>query len=271
MQEESNRCEIKNREVHERIDQYEDNLRRLKESYQKFTNKDNLDIPDQWYMIQSELLERITSWRKRKTKITDDYEAEIVANDFESDATKYYVDFLGKIENAALTTKQDIEEIYETWYKEAAFDSEFHPDCREYMDLTFNSDIRVAEELKKIVEEEWVQPKEDIFGLFFKASNDAPKEPVLQRTFYYEKWREYVLTIVKEKEEQVIQMYFDKIQKYEDTLVKTYMEHLEGLISDQTRLKEQESAKLSDEERLLQNDLDWLVNVQDQMAVIERG
>ena len=59
--------------------------------------------------------------------------------------------------------------------------------------------------------------------------------------------------------------------KRQTELSKSYVAHLSDLIEEQTQLKNQEAAKLSDEERLLQNDIDWLMKVQDQLKVIERG
>ena len=73
------------------------------------------------------------------------------------------------------------------------------------------------------------------------------------------------------KGKNVITILFECIQKYEKDISESYIEHLSDLIEEQTQLKNQEAAKLSDEERLLQNDIDWLMKVQDQLKVIERG
>lgn len=271
LQAESEQCAVVNREVHARIDEYEDIICRLKEAYQKFINRDNIDIPVEWNSIENELLNDIRIWRKRKTKITDDYEAGIIANEFETDVKKYYAQFLKKIVSAASATKQDIDTVYEAWYKNAEFDTGFQVSSGGYNVPEFSNEVVIAESLKKLFEEEYVQSKEDIFGLFFKASSDAPKEPVLQKTYYYQNWRDYVTEVVSSKGKNIITILFECIQKYEKDISESYIEHLSDLIEEQTQLKNQEAVKLSDEERLLQNDIDWLMKVQDQLKVIERG
>lgn len=271
LQAESEQCAVVNREVNARIDEYEDIIRRLKEAYQNFINRDNIDIPVEWNSIENELLNDISIWRKRKTKITDDYEAEIVATEFETDVKKYYMKFLENIVSAANATKQDIDTVYEAWYRNAEFDTGFQVSSGRYNVPEFSNEVVIAESLKKLFEEEYVQPKEDIFGLLFKASSDAPKELVLQKTYYYQNWRDYVTEVVSSKGKNVITILFECIQKYEKDISESYIEHLSDLIEEQTQLKNQEAAKLSDEERLLQNDIDWLMKVQDQLKVIERG
>ena len=268
---ESKACAIVNKEVHARIDQYEDILRKLKEAHQTFINRDNIDIPVEWNSIENKLLNDISIWRKRKTKITDDYEAGIIATEFETDVKKYYAQFLKGIVSAASATKQDIDTVYEAWYRNAEFDTGFQISSGGYNVPEFSNEVVIAESLKKLFEEEYVQPKEDIFGLFFKASSDAPKELVLQKIYYYQNWRDYVTEVVSSKGKNVITILFECIQKYEKDISESYIEHLSDLIEEQTQLKNQEAAKLSDEERFLQNDIDWLMKVQDQLKVIERG
>lgn len=234
LQEESEKCARINRAVHQKIDQYENDLQRLKTAYQKFANRDNLDMPYEWVMIQEELTELISSWRKKKTKITNDYEAEITAQEFETDVNRFYAQFLDKIEGAALDTKRGVEECYERWYRETEFDMNFRTNCNEYLAFSYSVDIQITKDLLEIVEEEWVQPKEDLFGMFFKASSDTTKEPVLQKTFYYEKWREYVLKVMQPKVEQVLENYFEKLKNHEKKLSDVYILHLMELMVRQT-------------------------------------
>ena len=91
---ESEKSAIHNKEIHERIDLYENNIRRLKEAHHNFITRDNLEIPGEWNDAKNELLELLSNWRKRKTKIKDSYEAEMDANEFEADTKRYYSLFL---------------------------------------------------------------------------------------------------------------------------------------------------------------------------------
>lgn len=271
LQHESEQSAIANREVHARIDQYEAIIGRLKDVHHYFLNRDNIEIPSEWANIQGALLDSISNWRKRKTKITDDYEAEFVAGEFENEARRYYKQFLDSIINLASITKQEIDATYEREYKKADFDVDFQVNTDRYEIPVFSDEIMIAADLKKLVSEEYVQPKEDIFGLFFKTSSDTAKEPVLQRTYYYQNWRECVADVVRPKSEDVIRLLFDGIQKYESDITAAYIQHLSENIEEQTELKRQEAEQLSDEERLLQNDIDWLGKIQDQLKIVERG
>lgn len=268
---ESEKSAIHNKEIHERIDLYENNIRRLKEAHHNFITRDNLEIPGEWNDAKNELLELLSNWRKRKTKITDSYEAEMAANESEADTKRYYSQFLEKMVRAATTTKQDIDVAYDAWYKNAEFDRDYQVTRPVFAIPNFENEINVSEVLQKLVEEEYVKPKEDIFGMFFKSTADTSKEPIFQKVFYYQNWRDYVMNTVSPKTESVIETLFENIQQYEQVIAENYMVHLAELIEKETSKKDQEAEKLSDEERLLQNDIDWLEKVQDQLKKIERG
>ena len=269
---ESEKCANINREVHSHIDRYEDTIARLKEAYHNFINRDNIEIPSEWNALENELLSAIDIWRKRKTKITDESEAMKVANDFEVEVRILYSKFLEAIVEAAKNTKQEIDLAYETIYKKAAFDDNYQVTTVDFsIPELSEKGISISYALMNLVEEKYVQPKDDIFGHFFKATSASQKDSVLQRTYYYQTWRDCVRDIIRPKEKETIRILFEQIKKYESELSGTYIIHLYKLISEQTRLKEQEAAKLSDEEQLLQSDIDWLVKVQDQLKAIARG
>ena len=269
---ESEKNAIVNREVHSHIDRYEDTIGRLKEVYHSFVNRDNIEIPTEWIVLGNELLSEINVWRKRKTKITDDSEAMIVANEFEREARRFYTDFLGAIVVAAKSKKQEIDSAYETLYKNAAFDDNYHVTTVDFVIPEFSDkDIIISDALMSLVEKKYVQAKDDIFGHLFKSSSATQKESILQRTYYYQTWRDYVTEFIRPKENEIISILFERIKKYESDVSEAYIMHLYELIAEQTMLKNQESAKLSDEEQLLQSDIDWLVKVQDQLRAIARG
>lgn len=271
LEKESEKCAAVNREVHVRIDEYECIISRLKEINQNFINRDNLELSIEWSNVEAELISLISNWRKRKTKITDDHEAEKVANEFETDVRNFYKQFVERITCAVQTTKQDIDSTYESWYRNAEFDVDYQLERPEFIIPEFEDDISFSYDLLKLVEEKYVEPKEDILGLFFKSASGTSKEPVLQRTFYYQNWRDYVLSVVRPKEETVVNVLFENIRKYESAVAEKYIAHLTDLIEEQTQMKKREAEKLSDEERLLQNDIDWLIKVKDQLKNIERG
>ena len=60
------------------------------------------------------------------------------------------------------------------------------------------------------------------------------------------------------------------LKKYYDQLAEQYISHIQMLIKDQTDKKEAVSMQLSDEERKLQEDNDWLVEFSNRLERIER-
>lgn len=128
----------------------------------------------------------------------------------------------------------------------------------------------IGEELLKLKEEHYVVPKEDIFGMLFKSSEEGV-QTVLEVTYYYQKWHEYATNITESMADSLIQEYEKMLKEYSLKIAEKYQEHLKLLIDEQTNIKEKVSAQLSDDELKLQNDNDWLVAFQDQLRIIESG
>ena len=267
---ENQRSEIMNKEIHEQIEKLEANLQRLKRSLEQFLNRDNIEIPTTWMKAESELLYELNNWRKKKTKICNDGEAYEVAMDFEQDIQKYFGIFQDTLRSAVENTKASIDSQYSFWYKEADVDPFFSVNDIE-LNMPVIPGIQIVyDELLKLREEEYIQSKEDFLGKLFKVSQEETTGQVLVRTYYYQNWRNYVVSIVTPIEEKLIQDYFDSIKEYEMKIAQIYVNHLEELIGQQSREKDLVSSQLS-EERILQNDNDWLAELQDQLKVIERG
>ena len=63
----------------------------------------------------------------------------------------------------------------------------------------------------------------------------------------------------------------ERLRTYYDALAEAFHVHLTELIKVQEQEKDKVSAQLSDDERKLQEDNDWLSMFKDQLAHIERG
>lgn len=262
---------VANKEIHAQINAIEEKIRHLKIALDSFVNRDNMEIPSTWLKAESELLYELNIWRKRKTKITNDIDARSVANDFVLATQCFFDKFLENIAGEVRNTQMEIDKTYADWYRSADVDVNF----RIFGCIMKQPEIPqikpFVEELLAIKEEQYIQPKDDIFGKFFKISPEEPKDPVLERTYYYQSWREYVISIVTPKEKILIQDYFDALREYEEKVSATYINHLEELIALQIKEKEKTSSRLSEDEQILQNDNDWLQAFCDQLRVIERG
>lgn len=269
--EENKRSEITNREIHGRIDELEDILKRLKVSADKFINRDNLELSEDMQDAKTQLMNSIMGWKNKKIKITKENEAVNVSCEFDERLNRIYDSFVRRIADIGDNAKEVIETEYEEWYQQAEFDTAYAPAVCVMKEVECETLPKIAEEVLKLKEERYVMPKEDIFGRFLKTPEEKELEPVLKITYYYQKWREYAAGIVEPMADAVIKEYETVIKKYSIELAGNYQKHLEGLIKGQTDIKEEVSAQLSDDELKLQNDNDWLVEFQDQLRVIERG
>lgn len=271
LNQENEQSAIANCEIHNRINELEDILKRLKISAEKFANRDNIEMSMEMLDAKQHLMDDILNWKSKKTKITKESEAINVSKEFDDTLRNLYQNFMQKISNAVTVAQNAIETEFKEWYQQAEFDVDFEPGIHEMMVLENKPLPIIADELLKLKEERYVTPKEDLFGLLFKSSEYKELQPVLEVTYYYQKWRDYAAGILDPMADDIIKEYELVLKNYSLEIAEKYQEHLEQLIKEQTIIKEEVSAQLSDDELKLQMDNDWLVEFQDQLKIIERG
>ena len=129
----------------------------------------------------------------------------------------------------------------------------------------------LAEELVEMKEITYEESKNDLLNLFLKTSAKEEKKPVRVVTCYYEKWRNKAVSVFIPAARLYLQEYTDLLREYYDQLSEKFHLHLTELIQKTSEEKEKVSARLSDDDRKLQEDHDWLNTVKDQLFQIERG
>lgn len=262
---------ISNRGIHMQIDELEEIIKRLKEAFELFSNRDNLGSVFEMRIAKTHLLNSIQNWKSKKIKITRESEAIYFTKDFEQQVKKFYIEFCEKIESIFQNVKNQIEDDYRSWYQKAEYEVDFIPNISTIRNVEHKMLSEFSYELLRLKEERYVMPKDDLFGMFFKTSNDKEVVPVLETTFYCQKWRDYILEFIEPIVNELIRENEVILNTYATELAKLYRVQLRVLISEQTELKDNISAQLSDEELKLQLDNDWLVEFQDQLRMIERG
>lgn len=265
---ESEECEMENMEIHVEIDRYDEILNKLKEVHSRFINRDNLEIPYNWIEINNGLERKISSWRKRKTKITYETEAFDEARAFEIDANGYFQDYINILTAAVNRTIQEISEQYFLCYQSAEFDTAYS--VMATLSLSWDKaleDIQAADVLRKIFREENPDQQNDFFKVIFGGGIETGTE--LQKVYYMEEWRGKMLGIIKPRCEDLMQQLFRQVCEYEKYVAKKYIEHLEELIESQSSRKAIAVSKLSDKEKMMQVDMEWLTNIQDMLKEIE--
>lgn len=271
LEEENKQSEITNRDIHEKIRNLDDILARLKAANDLFVNRDNLDLPSDLVRAKDNLLYSINHWRIRKTKITRAEEAQAMAYEFESEAFQRFDSFKQAVEYIYATQCGVLAAHCDEWFRSACFKEDYSVEGIEPESLSEHSIRRIAEELLKIKEEQYVMPKEDFFGKLFKSTEETAQEPVLETTYYYEKWRAFAAGIAEVEADRLIQEAFAHLQDYYEQLSAAYNERIGQLIMEVSGDKEQVSLQLSEDERLLQADNDWHTTFCDKLRDIERS
>ena len=264
--------ELDGKEIHLQLDTIEDSLIKLKNAAETISQHDNLAFPSEFANIKNIFIKAILEWRNKKTKMTKAEEAFSVAVDFNADIHRFYGEFCSRIDAAAIECANKIRNTYLECYESAETNDKF-TDSISY--ITENEYPIIGEqtyELLKLKEEKFVVQRSNFIGQLFKSSeNNISKEPVLETTFYYQVWREHMNTVAAPAIETVINNRFESLKKYSEELADIYHSHLTELINKKTDEKNSVASQLSEEEKLLQKDNDWLSAFVDQIKVIERS
>jgi hypothetical protein len=220
--------------------------------------------------IGEELLNKVNNWRGRKTKINKFEEAVYEAREFERDVKKLVMTY-------GIRTRKDMEnkinglgKDFDAEYKNAQYD-DFEPETKP-ADLPEIGGIEsFAQELLGMKEEKYVEAKEDLIGLFFKGRQSEEKEMVLETTYYYKKWRDYVSELVK----KVVGSYEEQLKivykEYFSNLRNEYLQHIDEAVKQEELKRNEVESQLSEDEKMLQNDNMWLARFNEQRVAIERG
>lgn len=263
--------EVLNAEIHARIDQYEGNIASLKSAIDFFANRDNVQTPQVFYDLQESLDLQIKKWRNRKTKVIGEQESAIAAREYEADLRKYVQLFSEGIRKEYQQFCVAIHQLFKEKYMAQGLDKDYLPENAGWSVPEECVFAPLVDDLLGLQEVTFEEPKTDLFNMFIKPAVPDTREPVRVVTCYYEHWRNKASDIILEQTGEYIHSLTESLRTYYDSLAKAFMEHLEELVRSQVEQKENTAAQLSDDERKLQEDNDWLSCFKEQLFVIERG
>jgi flavodoxin len=263
---ENKESKIANAEVHKEIEELESDLNALKDADDFFVQRDNYEAPYIFKEIQQILIEQLLKWKSRKTKITGENEIKAFAQDYIYLVQSEIDRFISSISAAYKDEWNSICKDFSVVYANAGIDTEYFPTD---INLPAVYPITIPEiktELLKLTIYE--EAKNDFFG-FLKKTGDV-NEPVMIATCYLEQWRNMVQDIIMPVVEKYIEQCIQNLSEYYDRMAEAYHQHLSQLVEEKTKDKEIVLAQLSDDERRLQEDNDWLSMFKEQLQTIER-
>lgn len=268
LKKENEQSDIENAEVYYQISELEEIIEKVKEADLHFVDLDNYSSGTKINDLKKELEDLIRNWKIRKTKVVGEDDINKNAVEYEQELLKYSAEFYKKVIEYFKYEEERIEEKFKDIYLIQPLDTDFKPGGVA-LNLPGKKEVlNIKEELIGL-KEEYFEERADLFD-FFKNSSEA-KELVRVVTCYYEKWREKAIELIMPGIEKYIWEGKKNLQDYYNTLANKYHEKLSQLYDRKVAEKNSIASQLSEDERMLQIDNDWLVELKDKLAIIERG
>lgn len=268
---ENEKSQMINSEIHSRIDALDNQIRLLKEADDLFVQRDNLVMPQEYAESIASFSAKIAEWRKKKTKTTNKEEAQKMADEFNSQLQKFYEDFVNEVDEASIVKSEHIDALFRQWFADTNVEPDYIPTKNFHYEAKDYITPSLSEAFMNLKTEQLVDQKNTLLDFFRTGSEDEEKEKILEETFTYEAWRELAsekyLPICK----CVIDDWTTTLSKYYSILAEAYHKHIIELINEKTAEKNKIAEQLSEDERLLQADNDWLTELKDMLHLAERG
>ena len=257
-----------NADVPKKLELANTELQLLKLTKETFEKNTELQIPDDWQNYKDELIEGILNWKKNKTKTTKLEEAAVMAVMFDNEIKRLYQSYENKLSESLSKLKEAADIHHSQLYECAKADLDYRPTLPNLQQVSSEELPIFVSELMEQKEEKYVPPTNDfdIMGLFFKPSK---QDLVLETSYHYQKWREYIKSQVEPVAERLLEKSFAALRTYNTEARETYRDHLEELISLKKDSIEKTRKNLSAEEMKVQTDIAWLQELKERVAAIE--
>lgn len=270
LDEEDSKCERFGASSQSMIRELEDEIQRLRDAEEAFEHLPIFNEPRDFPIAAAMLRSSLKEWRSRKTKLSNGNEAMKMAAEYALLAQELYGKYQTSITNAVQKAKKGIDTELFLIYKRAHIDSEFSIPFQALKPIDWQASPNMYGILLGLKHESYVEQRKDFLGFFNQGSVDK-NGMVKVVTYYLDSWRsravDYILPPAKESAEQGL----DALRTYRANCAEEYILHIKHLINQRLEAKEEAAAKLSDEERALQADKDWLTGFREKLQIIKRG
>ena len=268
LKEKNEQSAIESAEVYYQISELEDIIEKIKKSDGRFVDLDNYAGATKFNDLKAEIEDFIRNWRTRKTKVVGEVEIDKNATEYEQELIRCTGEFFERAITYYQYEKCRIEKEFNEIYVQQPLDLTYKPESV-VLDMPSKVEITGIKEILVGLKEERYEEKKDLLD-FFKASSET-KELVLVVTCYYEKWREKAIELIIPVIDNYITESQKNLQNYYEELAKKYHEKLSQLHDCKMKEKNKIASQLSEDERMLQTDNDWLTALKDRLVKIERG
>ena len=259
---------ITNREVQEKIDSINAMLERLKTAFhylQEYPDSLSTKYTDE---LRTELLNKVRGWRKNRTKINKSDEASVAAVEFEKTVIKWFSSFAEDVKRETIAKAEGIRNDFDAEYAKTQYD-DYRADTPEVVFPDMDRIEPFAPALLEMKEVQYVEAKEDLFGMLFKQRQSEEKEMVLETTYEYNAWREYVFKLVNEAAVEYVIKLCKIYNEYAGDLKEKYQNYIDKAITQELSKKLDTESHMSEDAKKLQSDNEWLSTLNDKRLEIE--
>jgi hypothetical protein len=264
-----------NGSVHQKIDRLVEIIQKLKSAYDRIVQRDNFDTPNGLSVVKNTFIMKIIHWRTKKIKITNDEEAYRIATEFENDIHGFFEEFINQIHTEFHTAVGDIRSNFQSVYLSANFKDNYMANQEIHINLSGYALPKIAPSLLELKSEKYVEQADSPFGILKNKLGAKPqtevKELIRVVTYLYQDWREKATTLASQIINEIVVKVNGALKNFYEQTAEDYLNHLKTLIEQHTRIKDETSARLSDDERKLQEDNDWFAAFGEKLREIERA
>ena len=263
-----------NGEVMSQIMMIEEHISKIKDAIIELDNINKTSVTPSWDFTKNKMLEKISTWKIKKTKITNTDEAVKLAYQFEEEVKLQWDKFIEIVKGITAENKNIIMEKCTSLYDEATKSKSPKYPNNPSFDSYKRSFDGLREQLLKIKDESYEKPKDNLINAFLKeidVTNIKSKDAVLVITYSCQKWREYVEQLATPIIDRIIEERNKEIQEYCNNVSLDFMDKLIKLLDEREGDKENFSKRLSSDIQLLQKDIDWLSALNEKLETIERS
>lgn len=271
--EEVKESEKANQQIYKNLAELEEQLSHQKELLERVAQRNNYKIPHFLKDERNHMIQKIKDWRKKKTVISTDTEADKFIEEFIEELSKYFKTFKKNIKDGFNRSIAKILESYQLIYKDLQYSDDFQIESNITIDFSKYKLSDIRDDLKKCRKIQFV-PKEDIvdwFAPFIKIGNGNAKELVKKVRYENKDFKNVAIADFTIVANEMIKTISEELLAFYDKVAIEYTQHLEALIQQTTNQREELSLQLSAEQKLLQDDIEWLTEILDQLKMIERG
>lgn len=260
--------------IHQKIDTFDEIIRKLKSASERTAQRDNYVLPIELTVAKDEFVLKLLNWRKKKIKMSSDEEALKASVDFTKEIRTFFSDYIIRVMATFQTAVNEIDNKFYEVYNSAEFHDRYRANQDVEIDISGYALPELASGFLALRDEQYVVPSDSPFEFIkdvFGNSQPGPKEPVRVVTYQYQEWRENATTLISPILEEIAQIVYKTLKDYYERIAQDYLGHLKVLIEEQTQIKDEVAAQLSDDERKLQMDNDWFSVFQEKLHEIERN